>query len=135
MFFFDFVGMIDAGAWCFIVGSLLFVVSAFVNVLQTHDDTAAQRKLWNLTAVTFVAGSVLFATASIPYLWPIGGTAIATTLLTFLAAQYVVGSALFLAGGLFNFRRAWSCLMAEARDVRHRGAEEIDDAGSRPAGG
>ena len=118
VFFFDFVGRIDAGAWCFIIGSGLFVVSAFVNVLQTHDDKFLARKLWNLTAVTFVAGSVLFTTASIPYLWPLGDSAFATTLLTFLAAQYLVGSVLFLAGGVFNFSRAWSGLMAEARGGR-----------------
>ena len=119
-FFFTFVGLIDAGAWCFIIGSVLFTASAFVNVLQVHHFTSAALKLYNLTAVTFVAGAVLFTTASIPYLWHAGQSAFATELFAFLAAQYLVGSILFFAGGALNYRRAWILVLERLKHHRER---------------
>ena len=58
-------------------------------------------------ALTFVVGSVLFAVASIPYLWTFANTGDSRILDGFLAWQYLVGSVLFFAGGLFNYRRAY----------------------------
>jgi hypothetical protein len=121
-FFFTWVAMIHAGAWCFILGSILFTGSAFVNVLQIHHGSRAQQKLLNLTAVTFVAGSVLFTTASVPYLWHVDRASIADELFSFLAAQYLVGSVLFFAGGVFNYRRAWLLVLER---LKHRGEKEL----------
>jgi len=108
LFFLSFIDWIDAGAWCFIIGSLLFVVGAAVNVLQVpYKSERAPLQLINLTAVTFVTGSVLFTVASIPYLWhPVAPDA-ARTLDAFLASEYLVGSLLFLLGGLTNYWKAW----------------------------
>nr|WP_287378438.1 YrhK family protein [Candidatus Microthrix sp.] len=78
------VGMFTAGAVFFIVGSLLFVCAA----------------------ITFVTGSMLFLVASVPYLFSLQSAADTRTVDAFLATQYVVGSALFLLGGAFNFVRA-----------------------------
>jgi hypothetical protein len=105
--FFTFVDWIIAGAWCFIIGSLLFTVAPFVNVLQVHHLSERALRLYTLTGISFVAGAVLFTTASIPYLWDLGDSALATELSDFLGAQYLVGSVLFLAGGFFNYVRAW----------------------------
>ena len=105
--FFTFVDLTVAGAWCFIIGSLLFTASPFVNVLQVHHLSARALRLYTLTGISFVAGSVLFTTASIPYLWQIGDSRLALELSDFLGAQYLVGSVLFLAGGFFNYLRAW----------------------------
>lgn len=105
--FFTFVDLTVAGAWCFIIGSLLFTASPFVNVLQVHHLSARALRLYTLTGISFVAGAVLFTTASIPYLWNIGDSRLAIELSDFLGAQYLVGSVLFLAGGFFNYLRAW----------------------------
>lgn len=108
LFFLSSVGWVTAAAWCFIIGSLLFVLGAGVNVLQiVRADSLVTLQLMNLTAVAFVVGSVLFAVASVPYLWDVGPGGIRTTLYRFLASQYVIGSALFLAGGVFNYWRAY----------------------------
>jgi hypothetical protein len=108
VFFLDAVALIAAGAACFVVGSLLFVVGATINVLQIVDAPSRRvLQLMNLTAVTFLVGSVLFTTASVPYGWSWQSAADRSTTYAFLALQFVVGSALFLAGGLFNLRRAW----------------------------
>ena len=108
VFFLDAVAMIDAGAGCFVVGSLLFVVGATINVLQIVDAPPRRvLQLLNLTAVSFLVGSVLFTTASVPYGWSWQSAADRSTTYAFLALQFTVGSALFLAGGLFNLRRAW----------------------------
>ena len=72
-------------------------------------------QLMNLTAVTYVIGSVLFAVASVPYLWHFAASADETRTLTFLAAQFVIGSALFLLGGLFNYRRAFLVIRRKLR--------------------
>jgi len=131
-FFFTFIGLTDAGAWCFIIGSVLFTVSAFVNVLQVHHGSRSALKLYNLTAVTFVAGAVLFTTASVPYLWHADRSAIATELFAFLAAQYLIGSVLFFAGGLFNYRRAWILVLEGLKHHRER-HKHTSNAGSAAA--
>ncbi len=114
LFFLSMIGWFAAGAWCFIVGSLLFVLGACVNVLQiVQASTLVTLQLMNLTAVTFVIGAVLFTVASIPYLWKVTNPSLKTTLYAFLAWQYLIGSMLFLLGGVFNYWRAYM-VMREA---------------------
>jgi len=109
-----------AGAWCFIIGSLLFVVGSSINVLQIlRSDNIVTMQLMNLTAVSFVVGSVLFMVASIPYLWDFQAQSDQTQMFRFLASQYLAGSCLFFLGGVFNFWRAY-VLVREA-------VENIDD--------
>jgi hypothetical protein len=108
IFFLSTVGWKTAGAWCFVVGSLLFVLGACVNVLQiVRASSKLTLQLMNLTAITFVVGSVLFTVASIPYLWPAEPEPFRTTLFAFLACQYLIGSLLFFLGGVFNYWRAY----------------------------
>ncbi len=107
VFFLNAVGWYAAGSWTFIIGGLLFVFGAVINVLEVvraRDMRTLQ--LMNLTAITFVTGSVLFVVASIPYLFTMRSSADQRTVDAFLAAQYVIGSVLFLLGGVFNYRRA-----------------------------
>ena len=90
------------------VGSLLFVLAACINVLQiVKADSIATLQLMNLTAVAFVVGSVLFTVASVPYLWKIQTESDRTMLYAFLAWQYLIGSVLFFMGGVFNYWRAY----------------------------
>jgi hypothetical protein len=104
------VGLTTDGAWFFVFGSLLFVIAASVNVLQIVEASSLRTlQLMNLTAVSFVAGSVLFTVASIPYLWSIDSAADQREIDAYLAWQYLFGSALFLLGGVFNYWRA--CLV------------------------
>jgi hypothetical protein len=108
VFFLSAVGRFIAGAWCFVTGSLLFIAGACINVLQiVRAQSLITLQLMNLTAVTFVVGSVLFAVASVPYLWDIKDQTYRTTLYAFLAGQYLIGSLLFLMGGVFNYWRAY----------------------------
>ncbi|MEH6836690.1 MULTISPECIES: YrhK family protein [Falsihalocynthiibacter] len=105
-----------AGAWCFVIGSLLFVLGAVINVLEivlAKDLITLQ--LMNLTALTFVTGSTLFAVASIPYLMALNDPADRTTIDAFLAWQYIVGSVLFFAGGVFNYWRTCVIMRQEIR--------------------
>ncbi|MEM6438107.1 MAG: YrhK family protein [Pseudomonadota bacterium] len=106
--FLSWVGLERAGAWCFILGSLLFVLGAVINVLQSFDAAGpAQLRLLNLTALSYVVGSVLFAVASVPYLWDVPEPDERAFLHAYLAWQYLIGSLLFLLGGALNYRRAW----------------------------
>lgn len=108
IFFLSFVDLFRPGAWCFVIGSLLFVVGACLNVLKiVISKTMLTLQLMNLTAVSFVIGSVLFTVASIPYLWSIQVLQDREVLFTFLAWQYLVGSILFFLGGVFNYWRAY----------------------------
>ncbi|MBB4122419.1 YrhK family protein [Martelella radicis] len=108
IFFLSSVGWETAGAWCFIIGSVLFVVGAVINVIQiVQADDLVTLQMMNLTAVTFVVGSTLFAVASIPYLWEVSSPADEVRIDGFLAWQYLVGSGLFFIGGLLNYRRAY----------------------------
>jgi hypothetical protein len=49
---------------------------------------------------------VLFTVASVPYLWHFAAPVDGEIVYGFLAWQYLVGSALFMAGGLFTYMRA-----------------------------
>ena len=114
VFFVSTVGWYHAGAWCFIIGSMLLVLGASINVLQiVQSHSIITLQLMNLTAVTFVVGSVLFTVASVPYLWDVKADPTRTTLYTFLAWQYVTGSVLFLLGGVFNYWRAYVVMRHE----------------------
>ena len=121
LFFLSWIDQVEVGAWCFIVGSLLFVAGSTINVLQVPGKSKrGNMQLINLTAVTFVSGSILFTVASIPYLWSPATENEIRVLNTFLASQYVVGSALFFLGGITNFRR---CLANQRREAAERGNE------------
>jgi len=124
IFFLSAVGWFTAGAWCFIIGSLLFVTGACINVLQiVQADNLQTLQLMNLTAVTFVVGSVLFTVASIPYLWDVDNPSLKTTLYAFLAWQYLIGSVLFFLGGVFNYWRAYLLVRAEMK--RRNGSKPV----------
>ena len=116
IFFLSEVSLFVAGAWLFVLGSALFTLGACVNVLQiveAHSMLILQ--LMNLTAITFIVGSVLFLVASVPYLWRVENAADRTTLYAYLAWQYLTGSVLFLLGGVFNYWRVWTAMQAAGR--------------------
>lgn len=97
-----------AGSWCFIVGSVLFLVGAFINVIQIiQAGSMVTLQLMNATAICFTVGSVIFLVGSIPYLWPSSHHVVPQELYAYLAWEYIAGSILFLLGGLFNFIRAY----------------------------
>eukprot|EP01023_Acetabularia_acetabulum_P007985 TRINITY_DN13484_c0_g1_i1.p2 TRINITY_DN13484_c0_g1~~TRINITY_DN13484_c0_g1_i1.p2 ORF type:complete len:249 (+),score=36.98 TRINITY_DN13484_c0_g1_i1:1639-2385(+) len=107
---------IPAGAWCFIIGSGCFLVGACLNVVQIVEaGTMLALQLLNATAISFVVGSVLFLVASIPYLWKLDGSHIQDTLFKFVAWQFIIGSVFFLAGGVFNFYRAFLVAMQPSK--------------------
>ena len=108
IFFLSWVARYDAGALCFIAGSSLFVLGATINVLQIVQASDMRiLQLMNLTALNFGTGSVLFTVASVPYLFEFDDTQDERIVDGFLAAQFLIGSVLFLAGGIFSFRRAY----------------------------
>lgn len=108
IFFLSALGWIIAGAWCFVIGSLLFLIGACVNVIQIVQDYSPMTlRLMILTALSFMVGSVLFLIASIPYLWAGGSTAERYMVFSFVAWEYVVGSLLFLLGGVYHYSRAY----------------------------
>ncbi len=116
IFFLSDVGWFQAGAWTFVVGSLLFVVGACINVLQiVQSESIITLQLMNLTAISFVVGSVLFTVASVPYLWDVKAPSDRTTLYAFLAWQYLTGSLLFFIGGVFNYWRAYVVMQKEIK--------------------
>ncbi|UJF18381.1 YrhK family protein [Vibrio sp. SS-MA-C1-2] len=108
IFFLKEVDMVTAGAWMFIIGSGLFVYGAATNVARIlYEGSTLTLQLMNLTALTFVVGSVLFLIASVPYLWHIDTGHDSYQLFRYLAWQYIIGSALFLLGGFTNYWRAF----------------------------
>ena len=111
VFFLSMVGLIRAGSWCFIIGSFLFIIAATINVLQiVHAQDLVTLQLMNLTAITFVTGSLLFVVASVPYLWVLRDSSDRVEVYTFLASQYLAGSVLFLIGGVFNYWKAYKTM-------------------------
>lgn len=122
------IGLPVAAARCHVVGAFFFVVGATINVLQIVR--AANRltlQLMNLTALTFVAGSLLFTVASIPYLWKFANLSSRDTVHAFLALQYLLGSALFFLGGVFNY---WRAYIVHQHEVARRGQQTAPPAAS-----
>jgi predicted membrane channel-forming protein YqfA (hemolysin III family) len=96
------------GAWGFIIGSALFAVGAVISVTQiTEASMLICLQLLNAVAICFVIGSILFLIPSIPYLWSVDESNLTQKLFTYLAAQLIFASLLFLAGGVANFYRAY----------------------------
>ncbi len=121
LFFLKRVDWITAGAWCFILGSALFVAGACLNVmLITRTGSLRALQLMNATAISFIVGSVIFLGASIPYLWHLDSAHDRTLVFTYAAALYTVGSVLFFGGGIFNYYRAWLVM----RRTRHIPADQ-----------
>ncbi|MFW5734293.1 MAG: YrhK family protein [Oceanidesulfovibrio sp.] len=119
IFFLSYVDWIVPGAWCFVIGSMLFVLGACINVMQIiKADTMAMLQLMNYTAVTFVAGSILFTVASVPYLWRVDIHEYEVKLHAFLAWQYLIGSVLFFVGGVFNYWRIYLNMRRQIRKSR-----------------
>ena len=103
-------------AWAFIAGCVVFAIGAGINLLQiVRVRSLVMRQLEDITAVSFLVGSVMFATASIPYLWEIECPETGDILYHYLAWLYLVASALFVLGGLFNYWRV--CLLNRQQPV------------------
>lgn len=108
LFFLSEVDMIVTGSWCFIIGSLLFLVGACINIIEIlQASSLIKLQLLNITAITFALGSTLFLVASIPYLWQPIDMQEQWLLFTYVAWEYIVGSALFLLGGMINSYRLY----------------------------
>lgn len=106
LFFLPQIQLMSFGAWCFIIGSFLFVIGACMNVLQIiQAGSLLTLQLLNVTAICFIVGSTLFIVASIPYLWTVEPDQ--NDLLRYVAWQYIIGSLLFFTGGIFNYYRAF----------------------------
>jgi hypothetical protein len=110
-------------AWCFIVGSGLFAAGASLNVVRiVRAPTMLIMQLFNATAICFIVGSVLFLTASVPYLWAVQNHSDRIVIFTYTGWEYIIGSGLFLAGGLLNYYRA-------SRVMRRRRGSEAENTG------
>ena len=108
IFFLPDFNRVTPAAWCFILGSLLFVIGAFLNILQIiKAGSMLTLELLNGTAISFIVGSVLFLTASVPYLWPIGNKNDRFLFFTYIGWEYIIGSTLFFIGGVINYYRAF----------------------------
>jgi len=102
------VGAFTAGAYNFVVGSLLFITGAVINSVQIFDSpTRASAMYANFTAVCYVIGSTLFLSGSVPYLWDLESEKDTVTLYRYLGIQFVLGSVLFFLGGSLNLYRAY----------------------------
>ncbi|MEZ8991242.1 YrhK family protein [Vibrio breoganii] len=115
---FEAVGYPLVSAWLFITGSLLFVFGASTNVfLIIRAESVELLQLMNLTSITFIVGSVLYAIASVPYLWAFESQVDHLLILNFLAWQYMIGSLLFLLGGVFNYWRAYLLMQRKIEKI------------------
>ncbi len=99
------LGATSTGSWCFIVGSALFLIGGFINILQVVEaPSLLYMQLFNVTVAQFIVGSALFLVATIPYLWHLGDPA-RRQVTTLAAAQYLFASVLFLTGGIAIYYR------------------------------
>lgn len=103
-----FLPAIDAtliGCWCFIIGSALFMLGGFINMLQVVEaPSLIYMQLFNLTVAQFIAGSALFLVATVPYFWHLAHPA-QYQIDTLSAAQFLFASILFFTGAIAIYYR------------------------------
>ena len=102
----------NAAAWSFIVGSVFFLIGALANVSRSwrQDGSYPDRRssrLANWEAVNFALGSSFYVAASIPYLYEFENAQDEQTVYRYLATMYILGSLLFLVGGLLHTRQGY----------------------------
>lgn len=119
LLFVSFIDEIVAGGWCFTIGSLLFLVGAFINIVQiVQERSVVKLQLFNVTAITFALGSTLFLIASLPYLSEALNIDNNRVLFRYVGWEYIVGSILFLVGGVLYFYRLYQ---GKARHTAQQG--------------
>jgi len=90
------------GAILFIVGSVLFVLAAFTNLLNQQKADAWSSRMLSAVTTCYMGGSMLFALGSVAFLPHLG---CGEPIVALGAWCFIVGSALFLVGGLVSLRR------------------------------
>lgn len=89
------------GAWCFVIGSVAFVLGTAVNLLQVFEaPTLVYLELFNLTVSGFAVGSMLFLVASIPFLWHLDTPSDTHLVFSLAGWEYIGGSLLFASGAV-----------------------------------
>jgi hypothetical protein len=117
-FFLPSVDKTVAGAWCFIWGSVLFIIGAIMNALQIYEAPSVwSSRYMLLTAVCYIIGSVFFTLASVPYLWTFQNSQDETKIDEYLAIQYIIGSVCFFLGGCINGLRAYLIIKRDKQQL------------------
>lgn len=102
------IDQIVVGGWCFTIGSFFFLVGACINAIQIIQERSLMKlQLLNATAITFALGSTLFFIASLPYLSEALNIDTNRVLFRYVGWEYIIGSVLFLLGGIFNYYRLY----------------------------
>ena len=90
-------------SWCFVWGSMLFVVGSTLDAIQQAISPSNKKKKRVvpelLRALSYLLGSTLFVVASIPYMFDYKSSDDRTLIYQFLSGQYIAGSLFFLVGG------------------------------------
>lgn len=105
LFFLPSLKLATTGAWCFIIGSILFVIGACLNVMQIiYTNSKITMQLLNAVAISFIVGAIGFIIASVPYLWQ-SSTINEDLIYSYTATTFLISSLCFVTGGIFNFKR------------------------------
>lgn len=97
------INQVFEGAISFIIGSLLFLVGASINVIEiTNASSTESLQLMNGAAIMYISGSLLFLVASIPYVWHGIDIHEQSIIYSYVAIEYIAGSVLFTFGGVFS---------------------------------
>jgi len=100
----------DAPAWSFIVGSVFFLIGSLASMSHSWDGTypdLRSSRLASWEAVNFALGSSFYVAASIPYLYEFENPQDEYIIYRFLATMYILGSVLFLVGGLLHTQQGY----------------------------
>lgn len=93
------------GIWCFIIGSALFMLGGFINMMQVVEaPSLIYMQLFNLTVAQFIVGSALFLVATVPYMWHLPEHA-QIQVENLAASQFLFASVLFLTGAIAIYYR------------------------------
>ncbi len=102
--FLDVIGETVIGAELFVIGSVNFAVAAVINIMEIiNEEGFITMQLANGIAISFVLGSVLFILGSIPFIWQGEDLAGSSNLYRYVIWEYIVGSFLFLLGGVLAY--------------------------------
>lgn len=126
--FFLFPGEVwtSAGAWCFIIGSLGFVIGCSANLWQiVTAPSLLYLQLSNFSLVTFIIGAILFIFATIPFLQEYNSTVGQYNVNNLSAGTFVFASFLFLFGGIMMYLRITVKQIAENNPATSRAGQNF----------
>jgi len=118
------------GGWLFVIGSLFFILGAFVNSLQIWDSPdRISAQMANTIVILYVIGSTMFFVASLPYVYTYDDERDTSLIDDISSSFYLIGSILYFVTGILEIRRSQYIKKHRFFENNDDDSDDDDDSG------